>query len=68
MAAALPDENEDSPVTVNFERVVALDFEVNATDRHDAIYLASEFARRWAARLSLVLDVDLYENANQVCV
>ncbi|MFM0173176.1 hypothetical protein PQR33_28065 [Paraburkholderia sediminicola] len=63
IAAALPDD--EYPVTVNFERVVALDFEVSAIDNHDAIYLASELTRRWAARLSLLVDVDLYEHVSE---
>lgn len=51
----------DLPIVLSMERVVALDFYVDAIDDNDAIYLASEFSRRWAARFSLLLDVDFYE-------
>ncbi|MGF6507056.1 hypothetical protein [Paraburkholderia sp. 32] len=53
--------DDPSPVSINSERVVALDFVVDSIDELDALYLASEFSRRWAARFSLLLDVDLYE-------
>jgi len=53
--------DETYPMLMNAERAVVLEFEVEAIDTYDSSYLASEFARRFAARLSVLLDVDLYE-------
>jgi hypothetical protein len=59
VAPAILDENY--PMLMNAERAVVLEFEVEAIDAFDASYLAAEFARRFAARLSDLLNVDLYE-------
>ncbi|AJY05891.1 hypothetical protein SB768_25435 [Burkholderia sp. SIMBA_043] len=53
----------DSPMLINAERAVVLEFEVEAVDMFDASYLAAEFSRRFAARLSVLLDIDLYEHS-----
>lgn len=55
------DPNDEHPAAFNLERTITLDFEVDAIDDRDAMYLASETTRRLAARFSLLLDVDLYE-------
>ncbi|WP_407970756.1 hypothetical protein ACJ51O_12860 [Burkholderia pyrrocinia] len=60
IAPADPGDNQ-FPAAFNLERAVALDFEVDAIDDRDASYLASETSRKFAARFSLLLDVDLYE-------
>jgi hypothetical protein len=57
--------DEDAPMLINAERAVILEFEVDAIDAFDASYLAAEFSRRFAARLSLLLNVDLYETPFQ---
>ncbi|KWO40480.1 hypothetical protein WT97_20960 [Burkholderia sp. MSMB1459WGS] len=59
--APLDPSDNQFPAAFNLERAVALDFEVNAIDDRDASYLASEAARKFAARFSLLLDIDLYE-------
>jgi hypothetical protein len=48
------------PYIINAERVLALDMNINAIDDIHANILASEAARRHAARISLLLDVGLY--------
>jgi hypothetical protein len=53
------------PGLVNAERIAVLDFEVDAIDIQDANYLAAEFSRRWAARLSLILDLHLYGHVGE---
>jgi hypothetical protein len=63
VAPAILDENY--PALMNAERAVVLDFEVKAIDSYDASYLAAEFTRRFAARLSVLLDVDLYEPSHE---
>jgi hypothetical protein len=62
---APPPLDDPWPGLVNAERIAVLDFEVKSIDDQDANYLASEFSRRWAARLSLILDVDLYEQVGE---
>ncbi|MEC4599255.1 hypothetical protein [Burkholderia vietnamiensis] len=59
VAPAIVDEK--APMLINAERAVVLEFEVEAIDAFDANYLAAEFSRRFAARLSVLLNVDLYE-------
>ncbi|WP_157130420.1 hypothetical protein [Burkholderia pseudomallei] len=53
--------DDQYPIAFNLERAVAIDFEVDAIDDRDAMYLASEASRKIAARFSLLFDVDLYE-------
>lgn len=55
-------DDNNFPAAMNFERALVMDFEVDAIDKYDSIYLASELSRRVAARLSFLLDFDIYEN------
>ncbi|WP_174935270.1 hypothetical protein [Burkholderia lata] len=59
------DPNDEYPAAFNLERTITLDFEVDAIDDRDAMYLASETSRRLAARFSLLLDADLYETPTE---
>lgn len=63
LAPAIQDDT--LPCAFNAERVVTFDFQVDSIDSHDAAYLASQFSRSAAARVSLLLDVDLYEQAGE---
>lgn len=52
-----PSENE---LYWNYERIVCFDMEIEAIDEENASLLADEKTRRFASRLSLFLDHDLY--------
>ena len=52
--------NEPNPSILNQERVVFLDLVVDAVDEHHATTVALERVRRYAARLSLLIDIGLY--------
>lgn len=56
-APALPDD--EKPRTVNYERVVFIDLNVDAIDREHAHLLATAAARTHSARLSFLLDLGL---------
>ncbi len=56
--------DDDQPHLINAERVVSIDIEVDAIDEMDAMALAEEIARRQAARLSLLLNVGLYQSSS----
>ncbi len=58
LAPALAEDT--APLLVNAERVVYLDFNVDAIDDVHAEGVAQEIARRHAARLSLLLNVGLF--------
>ena len=49
---------------VRCERAVFLDFTVDAIDDLHAIYLVNQLERSFAARLSLLLDIDLYPHSD----
>lgn len=50
---------------VRWERAVFLDFTVDAIDDLHAMYLANQLERVFSARLSLLLDVDLYPHSHE---
>lgn len=50
---------------VRWERAVFLDFTVIAIDSLHAMYLANQLEKGFAARLSLLLDVDLYPHSHE---
>jgi hypothetical protein len=56
--------DDDQPHLINAERVVSIDIEVDAIDEMDAMALAGEIAKRQAARLSLLLNVGLYQTSS----
>ncbi len=62
LAPAFPADTE--PFLINAERILAIDMLVSAIDEQNAMVLASEAARRHAARLSLLLNVGLYAPAS----
>ena len=55
-----PFDPSDKELVLGLERIVCIDMEVEAIDETDASHLADEKSRRYAARLSLFLDHDLY--------
>ena len=59
-APAWPADPE--PWLLNAERVVVIDQNISAIDVYHAHVLANEAARRYSARLSLLLDIGLYMN------
>jgi hypothetical protein len=62
-APVLPDDEE--PYLICAERVISFDLLVDAIDDMDASSLAGEVARRYAARLSLLLDLGLYKSLDE---
>ncbi|MBA5606801.1 hypothetical protein H3H36_15705 [Duganella sp. FT3S] len=50
---------------VRWERAVFLDFTVDAIDDLHAMYLANQLERVFSARLSLLLNVDLYPHSHE---
>jgi hypothetical protein len=59
LAPAYPDDPE--PQLFGVERILAIDMNVKAIDEHSAHAIADEMAKRHAARLSLLLNVGLYQ-------
>jgi len=53
--------DDPEPQLINAERVVCMDIQFNAIDNMNANSLAQEITRRYSARLSLLLDVGLYQ-------
>ncbi len=67
LAPAWPDDPQ--PHLINAERVLAVDTDFDAIDDMHAHAVSQEMTRRTAARLSLLLDVGLYEPPlNQIWV
>lgn len=58
-APGFPDDPE--PSLLNAERVVVIDMNIEAVDKMHAYSLAQERARRYAARLSVLLNAGLYQ-------
>jgi hypothetical protein len=58
-APAIPDDTD--LVLINAERIVSISFNVSAIDKDTAHAVGLERAKRYSARLSLILDVGLYE-------
>ena len=54
--------NDPEPFLINAERVVSIDQEIEAIDEMHARSIAEENARRHASRLSLILNIALYQN------
>ena len=57
VAPAVPDD--ECPTAVNFERVLYLDLKVDAIDEMHAFQIAEERARKYSARLDLLLGLGL---------
>lgn len=61
-APAYPEDPQ--PLFMNAERIISIDQEVEAIDEMHAFSIAEENARRHASRLSLILNIALYQNDN----
>lgn len=53
--------NDTDPYLIHAERPVFIDMNIDAIDLQNAISIAQERARRYAARMSLLLNVGLYQ-------